>query len=106
MTTKTPQQASAVEAKCQKCGSQAKSIEYDIIGMVITCTICGKCVYMDRNNQPIEEQQQQPKIEKDNNRIPPIRQVSRNNPHHIGRRKIRPPTGPSSLIREQAPFLF
>ena len=61
MTTKTPQQASAVEAKCQKCGSQAKSVEYDIIGMVITCTICGKCVYMDRNNQPIEEQQ---KLEK------------------------------------------
>ena len=58
MTTKTPQQASAVEAKCQKCGSQAKSIEYDIVGMVITCAICGKCVYMDRNNQPIEEQQE------------------------------------------------
>ena len=58
MTTKTPQQASAVKAKCQKCGSQAKSIEYDIVGMVITCAICGKCVYMDRNNQPIEEQQE------------------------------------------------
>ena len=62
MTTKTPQQASAVEAKCQKCGSQAKRIEYDIIGMVITCTICGKCVYMDRNNQPIERQQ--PKLKR------------------------------------------
>ena len=58
MTTKTPQQASAVEAKCQKCGSQAKSVEYDIVGMVITCAICGKCVYMDRNNQPVEEQQE------------------------------------------------
>ena len=58
MTTNTPQQASAVEAKCQKCGSQAKSLEYDLIGMVITCAICGKCVYMDRNNQPIEEQQE------------------------------------------------
>ena len=61
MTINTPQQAPAVEAKCQKCGSQAKSVEYDIIGMVITCAICGKCVYMDRNNQPIEEQQ---KLEK------------------------------------------
>ena len=58
MTTKTPQQASAVEAKCQKCGSQAKSVEYDIVGMVITCAICGKCVYMDRNNQPVEERQE------------------------------------------------
>ena len=58
MTTNTPQQESAVEAKCQKCGSQAKSLEYDLIGMVITCAICGKCVYMDRNNQPIEEQQE------------------------------------------------
>ena len=61
MTTNTPQQASGVKAKCQKCGSQAKSVEYDIVGMVITCSICGKCVYMDRNNQPIEEQQ---KLEK------------------------------------------
>ena len=58
MTTNTPQQAPAARAKCQKCGSQAKSVEYDIIGMVITCAICGKCVYMDRNNQPIEEQQE------------------------------------------------
>ena len=60
MTTNTPQQAPAVEAKCQKCGSRTKSVEYDIIGwtaqMVITCVICGKCVYMDGNNQPIEEQ--------------------------------------------------
>ena len=59
MTTNTPQPP-AVEAKCQKCGSRAKSVEYDLIGwtaqMVITCTTCGKCVYMDRNNQPIEEQ--------------------------------------------------
>ena len=61
MTINTPQQASDVKAKCQKCGSQAKSVEYDIVGMVITCAICGKCVYMDRNNQPIEEQQ---KLEK------------------------------------------
>ena len=58
MTKNTPQQASGVKAKCQKCGSQAKSVEYDIVGMVITCSICGKCVYMDRNNQPIEEQQE------------------------------------------------
>ena len=68
MTTNTPQQASGVKAKCQKCGSQAKSVEYDIVGMVITCAICGKCVYMDRNNQPIEEQQpiekQQPKLKR------------------------------------------
>ena len=60
MTTNTPQQTSGVKAKCQKCGSQAKSVEYDILGMVITCAICGKCVYMDRNNQPVEEQQQPP----------------------------------------------
>ena len=62
MTTKTPPQEpaveAAIEAACQKCGSQAKSVEYDPIGMVITCSICGKCAYLDRNNQPIEEQQE------------------------------------------------
>ena len=62
MTTKTPPREpavkAAIEAACQKCGSRAKSVEYDPIGMVITCSICGKCAYMDRNNQPIEEQQE------------------------------------------------
>ncbi len=62
MTTKTPPQepvvAAAIEAACQKCGSRAKSVEYDRIGMVITCAICGKCAYLDRNNQPIEERQE------------------------------------------------
>ena len=83
MTTKTPQQASTVKAKCQKCGSQAKSIEYDIIGMVITCTICGKCVYMDRNNQPIEEQQQPP---------PPKLKRTITGFHQSGRSAKRAPT--------------
>ena len=56
MRTKTPQQAPAIQEECGKCGSRAKSVDYDGIGMVITCSICGKCTY--KNNQPVEEQQE------------------------------------------------
>ena len=58
MRTKTPQQAPAIQEECGKCGSRAKSVDYDGIGMVITCSICGKCTYMNKNNQPVEEQQE------------------------------------------------
>ena len=58
MRTKTPQQAPAIQEECGKCGSRAKSVDYDGIGMVITCAICGKCTYMNKNNQPVEEQQE------------------------------------------------